>query len=87
MPLEGHVNRAQRVKYYDELLEKNTELVMRGLPPTDEYMRLDYLTGKLLAHDEQKPEDDDTAIAAEVLEFLCAFERLLGPALVKSISL
>src|ERR1700681_1483293 len=45
----GHANRAERVKYYDDLLERNTELAMKGLPPTGEYKRLDYLTEKLLA--------------------------------------
>ncbi len=77
------MNRAQRAKYYDDLLEKNTELVMRGLPPTVEYKRLDYLTEKWLVQDASGVEGDETAIESEVLDFLGAFERLLGPVLVE----
>jgi hypothetical protein len=76
------VNRAQRDRYYDDLLERNTELVMRGMPPTAEYKRLDYLTEKLLAHDAGFIGDGAVAIEAEeVMDFLGAFERLLGPEL------
>jgi hypothetical protein len=35
------VKRATRIKYYDDLLEENTERAMRGLSPTEEYKRLD----------------------------------------------
>jgi hypothetical protein len=78
------VNRAQRDRYYDDLLEKNTELVMRGLPPTAEYKRLDYLTEKLLAHEAGCIGGGAVAMEAEeVMDFLGAFERLLGPALLE----
>ena len=73
-----------RAKYYDDLLEENTKLVMRGLPPTAEYKRLDYLTEKLLAHDAEGV--GEVAIAMEVeevMDFLGAFERLLGPELME----
>ncbi len=78
------MNRAQRAKYYDDLLEKNTQLAMRGLPPTVEYKRLDYLTEKWLVQDAQGAEGDEAAIESEVLDFLGAFERLLGPVLVEA---
>ncbi len=81
--LGGYVNRALRAKYYDDLLEENTKLVMRGLPPTAEYRRLDYLTEKLLAQDVEGVGHGAIAMdAEEVMDFLGAFERLLGPELL-----
>jgi hypothetical protein len=77
----GDVRTAQRSNYYEALIEENAERAMRGLPPTAEYKRLDSLTDKFM----RQIEVDDTldhegaAISAEVLEFLGAFERLLGP--------
>ncbi len=55
---------------------------MRGLSPTDEYMRLDYLTGKLLAHDTGRIAGETVAVDAEVIDFLEAFGRLPGPQLL-----
>jgi hypothetical protein len=74
------VNRAARAKYFDDLLEENTERAMRGLPPTEEYKRLDSLIDKFMTQIEGEDTlDESAAIEAEVLEFLGAFERLLGP--------
>jgi hypothetical protein len=57
---------------------------MRGLPPTEEYKRLDYLTEKLLAHDAEGIGDDGAAIeAGGVMNSLRAFERLLGTELLE----
>ena len=85
----------QTANYYDALIEENTQRVMRGLPPTAEYKRLDSLTDKFMTQIEAEStldvagtlNDEEAAIAVEVLEFLGAFERLLGselfePALV-----
>jgi hypothetical protein len=73
------VKRATRIKYYDDLLEENTERAMRGLPPTEEYKRLDYLTDKFMTQIEAEGtlDEEGVAIEVEVLEFLGAFERLL----------
>ena len=75
------MNGAQRAKHYDDLLEENTQRVMNGLLPNEEYMRLDYLTEKLLA-----PDGGCVGAVAmeaeEVMDFLGAFERLLGPELL-----
>ena len=47
------------------------------------FLRLDYLTEKLLAHDAGRIGDDPSAVEAEkVMDFLGAFERLLGPELL-----
>ena len=80
---------AHRSNYYDALIDENTERAMKGLPPTDEYKRLDFLTDKFMAQIEVDGvlDNEGVAISAEVLEFLGAFERLLGselfePALV-----
>jgi hypothetical protein len=77
------VKRAARIKYYDDLLEQNTERAMRGLPPTEAYKRLDYLTDKFMTQIDAGGDLDEegAAIEVEVLEFLGAFERLLGPQL------
>jgi hypothetical protein len=79
------VKRATRIKYYDDLLEENTERAMRGLPPTEEYKRLDYLTDKFMTQIEAEGtlDEEGEAIEVEVLEFLGAFERLLGPQLLE----
>jgi hypothetical protein len=85
----GDVRTAHRSNYYDALIDENTERAMKGLPPTDEYKRLDFLTDKFMAQIEVDGvlDNEGVAISAEVLEFLGAFERLLGselfePALV-----
>jgi hypothetical protein len=79
------VKRAARIKYYDDLLEENTERAMRGLPPTEEYKRLDYLTDKFMTQIdfEGTLDEEGAAIEVEVLDFLGAFERLLGPQLLE----
>jgi hypothetical protein len=87
----GDVRTAQRSNYYEALIEENTQRVMRGLPPTAEYKRLDYLTDKFMTQIEAEStlngdgtlDDEEAAIAVEVLEFLGAFERLLGPELLE----
>jgi hypothetical protein len=83
--LGGDVNRAARSNYYDDLLEENTQRAMKRLPPTEEYKRLDYLTNKLMTQiDEGTLDEEGVSIEVEVLEFLGAFERLLGPQLLGS---
>ena len=79
------MNRAARIKYYDDLLEENTERATRGLPATEEYKRLDYLTDKFMTQIEAEGtlDEEGVAIEVEVLEFLSAFERLLGPQLLE----
>ena len=79
----GDVRTTQTANYYDALIEENTQRVMRGLPPTDEYKRLDSLTDKFMTQIEVAGtlHNEGAAISAEVLEFLGAFERLLGPEL------
>jgi hypothetical protein len=79
------VRTAQTTNYYDALIEENTERAMRGLPPTEEYKRLDSLTDKFITQIEVAGtlNDEEAAIAVEVLEFLGAFERLLGPELLE----
>ena len=79
------MNRAARIKYYDDLLEENTERATRGLPATEEYKRLDYLTDKFMTQIEAGDtlDKEGVAIEVEVLEFLGAFERLLGPKLLE----
>lgn len=74
------MKRAARIKYYDDLLEENTDRAVRGLPPTEEYKRLDYLTDKFMTQIEFEGTLDEqgAAIEVEVLDFLGAFERLLG---------
>jgi hypothetical protein len=65
--------------------KKNTERAMRGLPPTEEYKRLDYLTDKFMTQIdfEGTLDEEGAAIQVEVLDFLGAFERLLGPQLLE----
>ena len=79
------MKRAARIKYYDDLLEENTERAMRGLPPTEEYKRLDYLTDKFMTQIDAggSLDEEGAAIEVEVLDFLGAFERLLGPQLLE----
>jgi hypothetical protein len=75
------VRTPQRSNYYDALLEENTERAMTGLPPSAEYKRLDHLTDKFMTQIEVDGtlDHEGAAILGEVLEFLGAFERLLGP--------
>ncbi len=75
---------AERIRYYDELLEENAERMMRGLPPTEEYRRLDALTEKCMGRIEEDSGSDDGVVEVEneVIDFLDAFERLLGPELL-----
>jgi hypothetical protein len=75
--LGGHAQSAGRIKYYDDLLEENTERVMQGLPPTEGYRRLDDLIGKCMLESDTS-QNDGVAIATDVMDFLGAFERLLG---------
>jgi hypothetical protein len=79
------VKRAAKINYYDDLLEENTERAMRGLPPTEEYKRFDYLTDKFITQIEAEGalDEEDVLIEVEVLEFLGAFERLLGAQLLE----
>jgi hypothetical protein len=79
------VKRAARIKYYDDLLEENTDRAMRGLPPTEEYKRLDSLTAKFMTQIDAEGtlDEEGVAIEVEVLDFLGAFERLLGPELLE----
>ena len=79
------MKRAARIMYYDNLLEENTERAMRGLPPTEEYKRLDYLTDKFMTQIDfgGTLDEEGAAIEVEVLDFLGAFERLLGPQLLE----
>jgi hypothetical protein len=79
------VKRAARIKYYDDLLEENTDRAMRGLPLTEEYKRLDYLTAKFMTQIDAEGtlDEEGVAIEVEVLDFLGAFERLLGPELLE----
>jgi hypothetical protein len=79
------VKRAARIKYYDDLLEENTDRAMRGLPPTEDYKRLDYLTAKFMTQIDAEGtlDEEGVAIEVEVLDFLGAFERLLGPELLE----
>jgi hypothetical protein len=83
--LEATLNRAARIKHYDDLLEENMERAMRGLPPTEEYKRLDYLTDKFMTQIEAEGtlDKEGVEIEVEVLDFLGAFERLLGPELLE----
>ena len=74
------MNRAARINYYDDLLEENTQRAMKRLPPTEEYKRLDYLTDKLMTQIDAGGALDEE-IEVEVMDFLGAFERLLGPQL------
>jgi hypothetical protein len=76
----GDVRTPQRRNYYDALLDENTERVMKGLPPTAEYKRLDHLTDTFITQIEVHGtlDHEGAAISGEVLEFLGAFERLLG---------
>jgi hypothetical protein len=76
------VDREQKIRYYDDLLEENTRRVMNGLSPTQEYMRLDYLTEKLLAPEVGLIGGVDTEVE-EVVDLLGAFQRLLGPKLLE----
>jgi hypothetical protein len=88
---EAAVKKEQQNNYYDDLLNENTERALRGLPPTEEYKRLDSLTDKFMTQIEAEStlngdgtlDDEEAAIAVEVLEFLGAFERLLGPELLE----
>jgi hypothetical protein len=79
------VKRAARIKYYDDLLEENTDRAMRGLPPTEEYKRLDHLTDKFMTQIDFRGtlDEEGAAIEVEVLDFLGAFERLLGPQMLE----
>lgn len=79
------MKRADRMKYYDDLLEENTERVMQGLPPTEEYRRLDDLIGKCIGESDAGgyEQQDGVAIETEVMDFLGAFERLLGSTLMQ----
>jgi hypothetical protein len=77
------VNRVARINYYDDLLEENTQRAMKRLPPTEEYKRLDYLTDKLMTQIDAGGALDEE-IEVEVMDFLGAFERLLGPQLFRS---
>jgi hypothetical protein len=87
------VRTPQTSNYYDALIEENTQRAMRGLPPTEEYKRLDSLTDKFMTQIEAEStlngdgalDDEEAAIAVEVLEFLGAFERLLGPNLFEPV--
>jgi hypothetical protein len=80
------VNRAARTNYYDDLLEENTQRAMKRLPPTEEYKRLDYLTDRLMTQIDTGGtlDEEGVAIEMEVMDFLGAFERLLGPQLLGS---
>jgi hypothetical protein len=86
VPLEATLNRAARIKHYDDLLEENMERAMRGLPPTEEYKRLDYLTDKFMTQIDAEGtlDEEGAAIEVEVMDFLGAFERLLGPELFRT---
>lgn len=77
------MNRVARINYYDDLLEENTQRAMKRLPPTEEYKRLDYLTDKLMTQIDAGGALDEE-IEVEVMDFLGAFERLLGPQLFRS---
>ena len=77
------MNRTERIKYYDDLLEENTERVMKGLLPTPEYKRLDDLTDKCMAQIEAEYTENFVAMEAEVMDFLDAFERLFGARLLE----
>jgi hypothetical protein len=82
----GHVNTVDRIRYYDDLLEENTERALKGLAPSEEYKRLDYLTEKFMEQiDAEGTEGQEGVVAAEaeVMDFLGAFERLLGPELLE----
>ena len=74
------MNKARRINYYDDLLEENTQRAMKRLPPTQEYKRLDCLTDKLMTQIDAGGALDEE-IEVEVMDFLGAFERLLGPQL------
>lgn len=77
------MNTAKRIDYYDNLLQENTDRVLNGLPPTDEYRRLDALTEKCMARIEAADtHNDDGVVEVEVIDFLDAFERLLGSELL-----
>lgn len=76
------MNRAARINYYDDLLEENTQRAMKRLPLTEEYKRLDHLTHKLMAQIDAGGTLDEE-MEFEVMDFLGAFERLLGPQLLE----
>lgn len=83
------MNTVDRIRYYDDLLEENTERALKGLAPSEEYKRLDYLTEKFMEQiDAEGTEGEEGVVAvvaaeAEVMDFLGAFERLLGPELLE----
>ncbi len=79
------MNKAERIDYYDNLLQENTDRVLNGLPPTEEYRRLDALTEICMARIEAADTHNDDGVVEvenEVIDFVDAFERLLGSELL-----
>jgi hypothetical protein len=80
------VNSAERIKYYDNLVDENAERVLNGLSPTAEYRRLDSLIEEFMTRieaEETGNAEEVIALQADVMDFLAAFERLFGAKLLE----